>query len=712
MKLRNEAIAGISNGNNKVESLSGSDSVTENYGKDVFNLETMKCYLPKQIVKSLMKTIKERSAIDPGISDEVATAMKNWAVSRGASHFTHWFQPLTGSTAEKHDSFIEPDDEGGVIMNFSGKNLIQGEPDASSFPSGGIRETFEARGYTAWDPTSPAFIKRNKNGATLCIPTAFCSYTGEALDKKTPLLRSMQAVAKQAKRILSHFSVTPLKDMVTVTLGAEQEYFLIDKKFYYAREDLVQTGRTLLGNVSPKNQQMDDHYFGSIKTRIIDFMSDLDRELWRLGIPAKTRHNEVAPGQFEIAAQFEELNIAVDHNMLIMETLRKVSDRHGLVCLLHEKPFAGINGSGKHNNWSLSYQGENLLEPGNDPHKNVQFLTFLCAIIQAVDRHADLLRVAVASAGNDHRLGANEAPPAILSIFLGEQLTDVIEQLENGSPSSPKSGGIMDVGADILPKLPKDATDRNRTSPFAFTGNKFEFRAVGSSHSCSGANIVLNTIVAESLDEIATEMEKLDKNSFEKGLQKILSGIIKEHKRIIFNGDNYSDGWVKEAEKRGLPNLVSTPDALPRFIDKKNINLFSKYKVMNDTEVKSRYEVFTEEYSNKIDIEGKVTLDISKTRVIPAAVSQLTEYSAALSSVESVKGAGGKALKESIETLGSLLDDLSSANSNLEEAIKKGKPEKTLNSMNSVREVLDKLESVMDDTKWPFPKYREMLFIL
>ena len=523
------------------------------FGEDVFNAQAMRNYLSKETCKKLLATIDEGAPLDANIAGEVAHAMKRWALDRGATHFTHWFQPLTGSTAEKHDSFLELED-GKPIMVFSGKNLIVGEPDASSFPSGGLRSTFEARGYTAWDPTSPAFIKRHGNGATLCIPTAFCSYTGEALDKKTPLLRSLQALSKSTQRLMTCFKAAPKK--TTVTLGAEQEYFLIDKRFYLQRPDLYQAGRTIFGATPAKHQQMDDHYFGSIPTRILNFMNDVEVELWKLGIPAKTRHNEVAPAQFELAPIFEEVNLACDHNMQIMEVLRQVADRHGLVCLLHEKPFAGVNGSGKHNNWSITYGHGNLLNPGKDPHQNAVFLTTLCAVIYAVDTHADLLRMTVAGAGNDHRLGANEAPPAIVSMYLGDQLMDVIEQLEQGVPKSSKQAGAMRIGADMLPPLPRDATDRNRTSTFAFTGNKFEFRAPGSSQSCSEPNVVLNTIVAEAFDMIAEQLEKLDEKNFHAGLQKILQKIVKEHKKVVFNGNGYTDEWIAEAERRGLPNIV------------------------------------------------------------------------------------------------------------------------------------------------------------
>ena len=686
-------------------------NVSEIYGEDVFNLKVMRDYLPKQVFKKLESTIHRGETLDADIADDVANAMKRWAMSKGATHYTHWFQPLTGSTAEKHDSFIEPDQCGGVIMNFSGKSLIQGEPDASSFPSGGIRATFEARGYTAWDPTSPAFVKRDANGATLCIPTAFCSYTGEALDKKTPLLRSIQVIGIQAKRLLACFGET-VKGRVTATLGAEQEYFLVDKELFMARPDLIQCGRTLFGNVPPKHQQLEDHYFGSIKPRVLAFMSEVDQELWRLGIPAKTRHNEVAPAQFEIAPQFEELNLAVDHNMMVMETLRQVADRHGLVCLTHEKPFAGVNGSGKHNNWSLSSDSRNLLEPGNDPHQNAIFLTVLCCIIQAVSKHADLMRVATTGAGNDHRLGANEAPPAIISIFLGEQLTDIIEQIEKGEAKSSKKSGVMQIGVDTLPVLPKDATDRNRTSPFAFTGNKFEFRAVGSSQNCAGANVVLNTIVAEAFDEVATKLEKVGKDKFNSALQKLLQGIIKEHKNVIFNGDNYSDKWVKEAEKRGLLNMRTTPEALKSFATKENIALFEKYGVLSKVEVESRHEIFVHTYETIIKLESKVALDITKTMVLPAAISC---QSRTVDSILSLKDAGMKAglaaQKAIAEKLGVQIDAAYSACEKLEKAVEAGCAADSIVAIRELRVAVDALELLVDDSEWPLAKYGELLFI-
>jgi len=537
------------------------------YADDVFTRETMKKYLSKDTCRKLMATIEGGQPLDPSIAGEVAHAMRHWAMDRGATHYTHWFLPLTGSTAEKHDAFLEIKD-GEPIQAFSDKNLIVGEPDASSFPSGGIRSTFEARGYTAWDPTSPAFVKRHGNGATLCIPTAFCAYTGEALDKKTPLLRSIQALSTATRRLMHCFGRGDEK--VDVTLGAEQEYFLIDKRFYLARPDLVMTGRTLFGAPSAKDQQLEDHYFGTIRNRILNFMNEVEKELWRLGIPAKTRHNEVAPAQFELAPTFEELNLACDHNMLVMETLRQVADRNGLVCLLHEKPFAGVNGSGKHNNWSVAYGGVNLLNPGSDPHQNAIFLTVLCAVIEAVDKHADLVRASVAGAGNDHRLGANEAPPAVMSIYLGDQLSDVIAQLEKGEAKRSKHAGALKIGVDAMPPLPKDATDRNRTSPFAFTGNKFEFRAPGSSVSCAGPNIILNTIVSEAFNCIAGELERAGADKFHATLQKLLQNIVRTHKRVLFNGDGYNADWLAEAAKRGLPNAAATPEALKAYLNKDN----------------------------------------------------------------------------------------------------------------------------------------------
>lgn len=678
------------------------------YGEDVFGPDVMREYLPKATAEKLLATINNEAPLDPAIAADVAHAMKRWALVRGATHFTHWFLPLTGTTAEKHDSFLEIKN-GKPIMSFSGKNLIVSEPDASSFPSGGLRSTFEARGYTAWDPTSPAFIKRHGNGATLCIPTAFCAYTGEALDKKTPLLRSMQALSASVKRLMKCFGKKEAG--VKITLGPEQEYFLIDKTFYYQRPDLVQTGRTVFGAPPAKHQQLEDHYFGTIKMRILNFMTEVEQELWKLGIPAKTRHNEVAPAQFELAPMFEELNLACDHNMLVMEILREVADRNGLVCLLHEKPFAGVNGSGKHNNWSIAYGEQNLLDPGSDPHQNAIFLTVLTAIIEAIDLHSDLLRASVTGAGNDHRLGANEAPPAIISMYLGDQLADVIGQLEKGAATSCRQAGTMKIGVDTLPPLPRDATDRNRTSPFAFTGNKFEFRAPGSSQSCSGPNTVLNTIVAESIDRISDELEKLSAEEFNTGLQHLLSRIIAAHKRIIFNGNGYTDEWKEEAAKRGLPNAATTMEALRCLTKEENIAMFEKYHVYNRRELESRYEVFLEDYHRKIRIEGETALEIAGCMVQPAVAKEFAMITEALANAKTAGVAAGSAgLQKSAEELGTALDELTVKCDALKTALN-GCHEEIIAAMNDLRKVVDKLERIVPDANWPLPKYREMLFI-
>ncbi len=682
----------------------------EIFGEDVFSLSVMKEYISKTAYKKILAVVKSGAILDASVADEVATAMKRWAISKGATHYTHWFQPLTGTTAEKHDAFLDPEGDGTAIMAFTGKNLIQGEPDASSFPSGGIRATFEARGYTAWDPTSPAFIKKSAQGATLYIPTAFCSYTGETLDKKTPLLRSMQVLSKQAKRILAVFG-EDAEGMVVATLGPEQEYFLVDKQLYFARPDLMQTGRTLFGAPSPKHQQMEDHYFGAIKKRVLDYMTEVDHQLWKLGIPAKTRHNEVAPAQFEIAPVFEELNLAVDHNMLVMEVLRSVADKFGLVCLLHEKPFAGVNGSGKHNNWSMSFNGRNLLEPGTSPHENALFLVFLCAVIKAVDTHADILRSTVAFAGNDHRLGANEAPPAIISIFLGEQLTDIIGQIEKGGAKSSKKGGTMHVGVDCLPVLPKDTTDRNRTSPFAFTGNKFEFRAVGSHQSCATPMTVLNTIVAEALDEIADVLEKSKGAKFQAALQSLLQSVIKKHKRVIYNGDGYTDAWQKEAAKRGLPNLKSTPEAIKVLLQPKAEKLFEKYNIYSKRELHARYEIYLENYEKLIAIEGKVALDMVKTIIFPTAKCQLDGLASTLATLKAAGSSAGAAeIKAQLEKIGSLVKDLCAAAARLEKAIDANDTAKTIKEMLAAREAADGLEKESANKCWPLPKYSELLF--
>ena len=693
------------------------------FGADVFGEEAIKTYLSKDTAKKLQATIQEGKPLDPSIAGEVAHGIRHWAMDRGATHYTHWFLPMTGSTAEKHDSFLELKD-GEPIMQFSGKNLIVGEPDASSFPSGGIRSTFEARGYTAWDPTSPAFIKRHSNGATLCIPTAFCAYTGEALDKKTPLLRSMQALDKSVKRLMKLFARPPAH--VGCTLGAEQEYFLVDKEYWKRRPDLVLTGRTLFGAPSAKGQQLEDHYFGAIPDRVLSFMNDVERELWKLGIPAKTRHNEVAPAQFELAPQFEELNLASDHNMLVMDALRNVADRHGFKCLLHEKPYAGVNGSGKHNNWSVAYGGRNLLDPGTNPQENALFLTMLCAVIEAVDTHADLLRASVAGAGNDHRLGANEAPPAVISIYVGDQLAEVLDRIEGagaGAPGAESGGeGAMKVGVDTLPVIPKDATDRNRTSPFAFTGNKFEFRAPGSSVCCSGPMTVLNTIVAEAVDRIAGELEASGTTgkakpgehtaAFHNALQSILQATLKAHKRVVFNGNGYEADWPKEAARRGLPNAPDTPSALAALAKPENAALFEKYGVMTRRELESRHEIFLEEYAKKVRIEGACARDIASEMILPAVKAEYLETAQAFATAEKVGvSSGTAAFKESLVELGSGLDALKGGLKKLDEAIDASDEAATLAAMQGLRTTVDSLERKVADSRWPLPKYRDMLFL-
>ena len=675
----------------------------ESYGEDVFNLASMKEFLPSAVYEKLLKTVRERAPLDAAIAGDVAHAMKEWAIAKGATHYTHWFQPLTGGTAEKHDAFLEPEGEG-AILKFSGKNLVVGESDASSFPSGGLRSTFEARGYTAWDPTSPAFIKKNKFGATLCIPTAFCSYTGEALDKKTPLLRSIKALSEQIERLLKVFGVedggTP-----EVTLGAEQEYFLVDRRLYTCRPDLIQTGRTLFGAPPPKHQQLDDHYYGAIKPRVLAFMTEVDQTLWRLGIPAKTRHNEAAPAQFEIASVFEELNLACDHNMLVMDVLRETADRHGFVCLMHEKPFDGVNGSGKHNNWSFGTNKINLLNPGKDPLRNAMFLTTIAAVIQAIDRHGELLRMATANSGNSYRLGANEAPPPIISIYLGDQLTAVIDELESGSAGPAKKGHAMQICVDTLPPLPQDATDRNRTSPFAYTGNKFEFRSPGSSQSCSGPNVILNTIVAESLDEILSELEQVPEEKFSDALQALLKRVLKAHRRIIFNGDNYCTDWVAEAERRGLPILRSVPEALKTILKPESVAMFRKYGVFTEAELKSRYEVYYEDFKTRSRIEGELALIMARTVINPAVVRHLKQIGAAAGA------ATVPALDAELEVAGSLYGELTKAEAALEEVLPTGDPELIRARQTELRKLVDRLEKVVDDELWPLPKYRELLFI-
>ena len=686
--------------------------VPEMFGSMVFNEAVMKERLPKDVFKALKRTITQGTALDPEIANVVANAMKDWAISKGATHFTHWFQPMTGITAEKHDSFISPCADGTVIMEFSGKELIKGEPDASSFPSGGLRATFEARGYTAWDPTSYAFIKDD----TLCIPTAFCSYTGEILDKKTPLLRSMDAISKQACRVLKLFG----KDVrrVTTTVGPEQEYFLIDKKDYAKRPDLIFTGRTLFGAMAPKGQEMEDHYFGSIRPRVKAYMEELDEELWKLGIYSKTEHNEVAPCQHEMAPIFSTTNIATDHNQLTMEVMKKVADRHGFVCLLHEKPFEGVNGSGKHNNWSISTdKGENLLEPGKTPSSNAQFLLFLTAVVKAVDEYQDLLRISVANAGNDHRLGANEAPPAIVSMFVGEELEAILDSIVSGTGYTDVTKTMMSIGASVLPAIPKDTTDRNRTSPFAFTGNKFEFRMLGSTFNIACPNIMLNTAVAEELRKFADELEAA--SDFDAALAALIQREIKAHQRIIFNGNGYGDEWPAEAEKRGLLNLKSTPDALPHYTDEKNVKLFQTHGVYTAVEMKSRQEILLEEYAKTIHIEALTAADMLGKQIIPAVI----EYSGKLAKTVAAKKAIGvdapaeaamvKNLTEKTAALVEKCAALEAAIAGVPDGVEGAARyyhDAVIAAMEAARAIADELEMLVGKKYWPFPTYGDMLF--
>ena len=692
-------------------------NVTEIFGCDVFNDSVMRSRLPKDVFKQVQRSMNEGKRLDSAAATVVANAMKDWAIEKGATHFTHWFQPMTGITAEKHDSFISPVDGGKVIMEFSGKELIQGEPDASSFPSGGLRATFEARGYTAWDPTSYAFIKDN----VLCIPTAFCSYGGEALDKKTPLLRSMEAINRQGMRLLKLFGNTEVTSVKT-TVGPEQEYFLIDRSLYERRKDLVYTGRTLFGAKPPKGQELDDHYFGTIKPRVAAFMSALDQELWRLGVMAKTEHNEVAPAQHELAPVFTTANISADHNQLTMELMQKLARRFDMVCLLHEKPFAGVNGSGKHNNWSMvTNTGVNLLEPGDTPYENAQFLLFLCAVIQAVDDYQDMLRVAVASAGNDHRLGASEAPPAIVSIFLGEELEGILEAIEKDAPYGGKEKELIKVGVHVLPKFPKDTTDRNRTSPFAFTGNKFEFRMLGSSASISGANVVLNTAVAESLRQYADVLEQAE--DFEAALHDLIRDVIRRHKRIIFNGNGYDDAWVQEAERRGLLNLKSTPDCVPYYVCPKNIALFTRHRVYTETELRARYEIKLSSYCKVLHIEALTMLDMTQKDILPA----VSGYGRSLAEAALAKRSLSDTMDVSFETglatkLSRLTAELNGRAAALSAAVSKAEAltgsleqacfyrDTVLTEMNKLRQVADELETLCSAEYWPYPSYGDLLF--
>ncbi|PZA07121.1 MULTISPECIES: glutamine synthetase III [unclassified Meiothermus] len=703
------------NGKNGIAAAPVPDVASEIFASDVLTTEELRQRVSKPVWKSLLATIERGAPIDPAIADTVALAMKTWAMEKGATHYTHWFQPLTGATAEKHDSFITPTSDSSAIYQFGGKDLIQGEPDASSFPSGGLRATFEARGYTAWDPTSPAFIMRHSNGATLCIPTAFVSWTGEALDLKTPLLRSIEALNKAALKALRLFGVTDA-NKVSSTLGAEQEYFLIDEEFYFRRPDLVMTGRTLFGAKPPKGQELEDHYFGSIPDRVLSFMTDVERQLYALGVPVKTRHNEVAPGQYEIAPIFEHSNLAADHQQLIMQILRNTARRYGMVALLHEKPFAGINGSGKHCNWSMGTDtGVNLLDPGDTPHENMQFLFFCAAVIRAVDLHQDLLRISVASASNDHRLGANEAPPAIISIFLGAELTDIFERLVSGKGGSRKKAGLLGLGTPVLPPLPLHSGDRNRTSPFAFTGNKFEFRAVGSSQSISFPITVLNTIVAESVEVLTAQVEAaMKKKSFEDALLEVLKDTYKKHSRIVFNGDGYSEAWHQEAQRRGLLNLRTTLEAIELFNSKKNLELFSKYGVLNPRELEARQEIMYDQYFKTVNIEGETTEWIAQTQILPGVLAYLAELTAL--------GGSSRAATRTIEQVAKAADALSDA---LEELKKQNAElggddvhskayhvrDNVLPAMAAVRKAADALERIVADKHWPLPSYREMLFV-
>ncbi len=693
-------------------------TVPEYFGSLVFNESIMRSRLPKEAWRSLRKTIRDGETLDIEVANVVANAMKDWAVEKGATHFTHWFQPMTGITAEKHDSFISPAEYGNVIMEFSGKELVKGEPDASSFPSGGLRSTFEARGYTAWDPTSCAFIKDK----TLCIPTAFCSYGGEALDQKTPLLRSMEAINKQALRVLKLFGNSDVTSVKT-TVGPEQEYFLIDKEQYDKRKDLIYTGRTLFGSKPPKGQELEDHYFGTIKPRVAAFMDELNEELWKLGIFAKTEHNEVAPAQHELAPIFTTTNIATDHNQLTMEMMQKIAKRHGLVCLLHEKPFAGVNGSGKHNNWSISTNtGINLLEPGETPHENAQFLLFLCAVIKSVDDYQDLLRISVASAGNDHRLGANEAPPAVVSIFVGDDLNELLESIDNGKTHCAREKEQIKIGVDVLPKFPKDTTDRNRTSPFAFTGNKFEFRMPGSSCSIALANTVLNTAAAESLRQFADILEKAD--DFTCALNELIKKTIHEHKRIIFNGNGYDEAWICEAVKeRGLLNLKSTPDCLPYFLHEKNITLFTQHKVFSEVEMHSRYEIMLENYCKTLHIEALAMIEMARRDILPAVLGYMKELGdTALSKKSLIANADCDYEEKTITRLSSLASVIYYSVETLEKALSMQKDttdmkklaleykDKIITEMQELRAAADEAECITAQKYWPYPTYGELLF--
>jgi glutamine synthetase len=696
---------------------------SDEFGSLTFNEEVQRARLPKDVFRSLRRASAHGEALDPNVADIVASALKDWAVEHGATHYTHWFQPMTGITAEKHDSFLQPTPDGRAVAEFNGKELVRGEPDASSFPSGGMRSTFEARGYTAWDPTSPPWLLMSSHGATLVIPTAFVSWTGEALDKKTPLLRSQEALSKQAVRILKLFGSKAQR--VMTTCGPEQEYFLIDRQFYFNRPDLINAGRTLFGAKPPKGQEMEDHYFGSIPDRVLAFMMEAERELYKVGVPIKTRHNEVAPSQYEVAPIFENANVATDHQMMTMEILRRTAPKFGLACLLHEKPFAGVNGSGKHLNWSISDDlGNNLLNPGDTPHDNIQFLVFVAAVLRAVNRFQGLLRFSIASAGNDHRLGANEAPPAIISIFLGDMLTDIFQQIEKaGSAKTTKSGGIMDIGVNVLPKLPRDAGDRNRTSPFAFTGNKFEFRAVSSNQSIALPNVALNVAVTESLDYVATELEKELKGGKKLPLavKSLLTKLIKENKRIIFNGNNYADEWQKEAGKRGLLNLRTSVDAYGEVIKPEVVKAFEKYGVLNEREIHARYEVALEQYNKTVNIEAQLMVLMANRYILPAAYKHQEQLANTVAAVKAA-GASAKGTRQALDEISRLADDGKQRVDALEKLLEHegngdaGKHakyfrDKVIPAMAALREVGDALENAVPQNLWPLPTYREMLFV-
>ena len=696
-------------------------NVAKIFGEDVFNDTVMQERLPKKVYKDLKKTIEEGKELDLATADVIAHEMKEWAIEKGATHYTHWFQPLTGVTAEKHDSFISaPLPNGKVLMSFSGKELIKGEPDASSFPSGGLRATFEARGYTAWDCTSPAFVRHDAAGATLCIPTAFCSYKGEALDQKTPLLRSMQAISEQSLRLLRLFGNTTSKK-VTPSVGPEQEYFLVDAEKFSHRKDLLYTGRTLVGAMPPKGQELDDHYFGTIRQRIAGFMKDVNEELWKVGVTSKTQHNEVAPAQHELAPIYAECNVALDHNHIIMQTLKRIACQHGMKCLLHEKPFAGVNGSGKHDNWSLTTDdGKNLLEPGKTPHENIQFLLVLTCILKAVDRHADLLRESAADPGNDHRLGANEAPPAIISVFLGEQLEDVLEQLiSTGEATHSLKGGKLQTGVDTLPDLAKDATDRNRTSPFAFTGNKFEFRMVGSRDSISGPNVVLNTIVAEAFSEACDVLEKAD--NFDEAVHDLIKQYATEHQRVVFNGNGYSDAWVEEAEKRGLPNIRSMVEAIPALTTEKAVSMFEKFKVFTKAELESRAEIKFESYAKAINIEARTMIDMASKQIIPAIIKYTKDLADTVVAVKEA-GADASVQAELLTEVSGLLAETKKALEALKvvtdqaAAMEEGEDQArfyhfdVVPAMEALRTPVDTLEMIVDKEAWPMPSYGDLIF--